>query len=340
MKPELTEMPPPPDTPARAAAHWMALRKSGELSAHDEREFQVWFEGAPENTAAYQDLEGYWQATGMVADDPEIMALTELRARQFNRPASNLKLAAMAACAAMLVFGGWSVVSFDLLPERNQTVYLHEEAYRTKVGESATVRLPDGTVVTLDTDTVLTVRDTDRRRFADLERGRAYFRVAKDASRPFVVNADGRKVTATGTAFDVRVDKEGMAVTLAEGAVRVEEPSKGFMQGQYTNLRAGWRLTIPAGKDWQASRIDVLKETAWVDGRLNFINEPLGHVVEEMNRYSERKLVIRDAHLAKEPVVGVFKAGDVEGFVAALKLYGLARPAVSTAEFVELEALS
>ena len=85
---------------------------------------------------------------------------------------------------------------------------------------------------------------------------------------------------------------------------------------------------------------DVARETSWLDGRLAFDNDPLAAVVAEMNRYSDKKIVIRDPAVANTPVLGVFKAGDVDAFVRAVESYQLAKVGAETDTMVELTAPS
>ena len=157
-----------------------------------------------------------------------------------------------------------------------------------------------------------------------------------------MVSAAGRTVTAVGTAFDVRVDKGRFAVTLVEGKVKVETPSprpaaastavSGATSAKPTaapvqdvELVAGNQFTASDDTRWSVSRADTARETTWLTGWLTFQNQPLGEVVEEFSRYSDRKIIIADPKLASRPITGRFKAGDVDAFVRALAEYDIAR---------------
>jgi transmembrane sensor len=213
---------------------------------------------------------------------------------------------------------------------------LADRVYRTAVGERRTVELPDVSVVTLNTDTVLRTQRDGERRLLFLEEGQAFFQVAKDPDRPFVVTAAGRTVTALGTTFDVRIEKGEFKVTLVEGKVRVETlvpraPQRALAAPkdepavQATEMVAGSQLIAPANEDWRITRTNVAVETSWTKGRLIFDHEKLGAVIDELNRYSDRKIVLGDPELAEMRIGGTFKPGDVSGFVAALEEYQVAR---------------
>lgn len=85
-------------------------------------------------------------------------------------------------------------------------------------------------------------------------------------------------------------------------------------------------------------RVDTTRETSWLDGRLTFIRDPLAEAVEEMNRYSERKLVFTGGRVPDQRIVGVFRAGDIESFAQAAELNGFARIVNNTPDRIELTA--
>jgi transmembrane sensor len=326
-----------PPTPRMAAAQWIALRRSGQMTGEDMRGLEDWLQQDPSHREAFERLEAVWNAAGELREDPVILAAREWALKSQDRPSRMRLFAALAACLAVAVIGGWGAMGSGLLGENGLFAAPQVQEMRTGVGQTATVTLMDGSVVTLDTDTVLRAHTSGRKRLVELERGQAFFRVAKDPGRPFIVSAGGRSVTATGTAFEVRHDENLFEVTLVEGKVAVEAPSGQTWRGQSADMRAGWRLTERDGKPWDLAQIDVNKETSWLSGRLVFFNDPLGQAVDEVNRYSGKKIVV-DPAIAGTPIVGVFKIGDVEAFVRAARMTRIARVARDTDQVVELTA--
>ncbi len=319
-------------TPEEAAADWFALRRSGPLAADEAQAFEAWLAADPEHRAAYDNLEHYWQIAAAVRESPEVLAMRDAADRRW-RGRRTLAWGGAAACLALLLLGAVWIWSPVLISGRQN--------FHTAVGQTQTVMLPDGSAVTLDTDTVMRVDLTGRERRIRLDRGRAFFRVAHDPSRPFQVVAAGRTVTALGTVFEVRADAKRFEVTLVEGRVRVEDPPKRTTaKPTAVELTPGARLVAGENRGWAVAETDVARETSWLDGRLAFDNDPLATVVAEMNRYSDKKIVIRDPAVAKTPVLGVFKAGDVEAFVRAVESYHLASVGAETDSTVELKAPS
>ncbi len=312
-----------PVSRAEQAADWFALKRSGAMSAAQLLEFQAWCDADAQNREAFEEAEQSWLMAGALRFDPYLKLMRERARRTF--PRFPRAAAAGLAAGALMVAGvsGWAAVKSGVLDDLALLAKPREQSFLTGIGQRTTVTLADGSIVTLDTDTALRTRESGGNRLIFLERGRAFFRVVKDKSRPFIVTASDKTVTATGTAFDVRVEGDKFAVTLVEGRVRVEQPRD--KDKHAADMRAGWRLTAVGDEEWKIAPADIGKETGWLEGRLTFINDPLSEVVAELNRYSDQKIVLADASVGQAPVVAVLKPGDLDSFVRMVKSYKLAR---------------
>src|SRR5262249_47969299 len=158
----------------------------------------------------------------------------------------------------------------------------------TRVGEISQVRLVDGSLATLDTDTVVRNWQVKGDRFVELVRGRARFQVLQDARHPFSVIANGRSVTALGTDFDVYLRRDSVRVTLIQGRLRVHAQDLPPI-----DMTAGYQLTAIDG-GWALAQTDVAPSVSWTQRQLSFDDSTLHEVVDELNRYSSRKIVIKD----------------------------------------------
>ncbi|HEX5775876.1 MAG TPA: FecR domain-containing protein [Caulobacteraceae bacterium] len=333
---------PVPNAVQEAAGAWFARRRSGAMTPHEARALEAWLAQDTRHLAAFEMIERAWGGVEDARRAPEILALRErARGRRSGLTRAVVSRAA-AACLALAVIGagGYGLKASGVIDLRR----FSNQEYATRVGEKTSVTLPDGSVVTLNTDTVLRTRASRERRIVYLDRGQAYFRVAKDAERPFEVHAAGRTVTALGTAFDVRVDGGRFEVTLVEGKVRVSAPVKpvaapatpGAPAVRTTEMLAGDQFVATTDREWSVARTDPTRETSWLVGRLKFEGEPLGDVVDEFNRYSQRKVVIDDPALAARPVSGAFRADDQDAFIEALEIAHLAVVQSETDEVVRL----
>lgn len=297
------------DIRRRETASWFARLNQRKVSAADIKAFSAW-RRIPQNAEAYDRMQAIWEATETLADDPEIAALTKQARDAGNAPARAralfsdvLKpLGAAGAMVAVLVvgFAVWSLA--------------RPTPYATAIGEQRTMRLDDGSRITLDTASKVEVRLSRDRRSVVLVEGRALFDVEGDADRPFVVTAGDTRVTAVGTRFDVRRVGSGARVVLIEGRVAVRD---GKRPDRAWSLAPGQQVLTTTPRPVIAA-IDVPTATSWASGRLTFRETPISEAVAEVNRYSPRRIELQAADFAAIPVSGVFDTGDVDGFVAAL----------------------
>jgi len=294
-----------------AAEAWFARLRSPDCTSADRAAFNRWC--ANENAArAYDEVVAIWDAAGAVGERPpiralrtEILAQTRLRA---SRRRAGWGMAAAAAALAMLF-----VAQPFLLPD--------DDTLRTAVGEQKTVTLEDGSTVTLDTASILRVNFTPEQREITLEKGQAYFEVARRPGWPFTVAAGDGKVTAIGTAFAVRRDPKAVTVTLASGVVAVT-PQEGGARGQggleRAVLKPNEQMVYTSNGMAPVQAVDVATSLSWARGDIVFRKTPLSDAVAEINRYTTTQLTIRDPSLSALQINGVFHIADVETFLLVL----------------------
>ena len=319
------------------AAEWFARKRSGAMSAQELCELQVWLDETEEHSNAFRLIMRAWEMSGLAGTDPEMLAIRE--AARGERPVRKryLQAALGGLCAFALVGGSWFAYRSGAFAEFFTPVW--EANYQTAIGQTRTVTLHDGSVVSLDTDTTLRVREDGSERLVELERGQAFFHVAKDRVHPFVVNVNGSTVTATGTRFDVRAAPNLFKVILLEGSVRVETPPSIYGPAERADLKPGWQFTdslddISIAPIGEAA---AERETAWLTGHIAVVAAPLSAVVAELNRYSSRKILVTQA-VAQKEIDGVFRTGDVDGFVNLVRHYKLARVISDTPEAIVLDS--
>jgi transmembrane sensor len=216
--------------------------------------------------------------------------------------------------------------------------------YTTDFGGLSRIVLDDGSVVNLNTNSLMRVQLTPELRHIVLERGEALFKVAHDTNRPFDVDAGETTVRAVGTEFSVRVREPGEAaggrkdieVLVKEGRVAIDPPKKNAkpieraaaLPPSMSTLSAGEAVTITATRvttelpQMQVQKVaeaDVDRKLSWTEGRLWFERQTLKDVVTEFNRYNRRQMVIADPAIENLRIGGGFEATDPESFIAALE---------------------
>lgn len=291
----------------RQAAEWAA--RDDALSAEEQAALDAWL------AADIRHIGAYAKATAVLAQVDrmrtavsidEIMPLE--RAPMFTR--------------RRVVIGGSlaaSVLGFAAAAKIGWT-YLHQETYSTGVGEIRSVSLSDGSVVTLNTNSKITVHYTQARREVVLVAGEALFDVAKNKARPFVVPARDVNMRAVGTSFAVRLlPDHPTEVLVREGIVEIKRPT--VPVAAPVLVHAGECAQAPADAPITVARENadrIAQILAWKEGRIALEDIALANAAQEFSRYSNTKIVINDPAVAKRTVTGLFVANDPVGFAKAV----------------------
>lgn len=317
-----------PSDPAAAADYWMARRMLGGLSPRDELRFRDWLDESA-NARAWAEVDGLAEIVPQLAAAPEVLAMRDAAlAVGPDRSPSRRAMAVAAAIVLSLAAGGtW----FGQVPSGTASdrpaATAGAKRYQTHVGERREVRLDDGSVVGLNTDSLIEVAYGSGNRSVRLVRGQALFKVAHARDWPFVVTAGDRRVVAVGTEFDVRIQGDAVRVVLVEGRVRVE-PLRPYGLARMApalsaeTLDAGQQLSAEIGDRAVIVEVaDTDRATSWRHGQVIFRDDSLAAAAAEMNRYSDTRLVVTDPSVARLKVSGVFNANDPENFVAAVTAF-------------------
>lgn len=199
-------------------------------------------------------------------------------------------------------------------------------SYRTAVGGLAAVPMSDGSRITLNTNSEIRVAVSKTERRVELEHGEAFFEVASDPARPFVVEAGDKRVIAIGTKFSVRRE-EGrrgeVVVVVTEGRVRVESAATGLVRTMVPPAEVSAGSIARSADAAVLIQEKPLPETeeilSWRSGYLIFRDTALSDAVAEFNRYNTNQIVIEDAAVAGIRIGGNFRSTNVEAFVRLLE---------------------
>lgn len=177
--------------------------------------------------------------------------------------------------------------------------------YQTGIGTVQDVHLRDGSSIILGARTKIAITFSPRRRSVSLVEGQALFRVAHDPHWPFVVAAGDGTITAVGTAFSVTRESDRVVVTVTDGTVEVSTrlSKRSFLNNKHdvlpkpnlATIRISRGQELVFGDNGKLSPIqstDPQAAASWTHGRLRFDNQPLRYVVEAINRYYPRPIVV------------------------------------------------
>lgn len=283
------------------ATRW-AVRADRRLTPREEQELRAWLDADTRHAGAFA------RARAMLTPvSPGAAAVVSESQRQLPHR-NTFPRRALIAAAVTAMAGGFAFVA---------SAARKEKIYSTATGEVRTVPLADGSRITLNTGTRVDVALGDTDRQLDLHSGEAFFEVAADRLRPFIVDADGFTAKAVGTAFTVRrLDARRVEVIVYEGVVEVTGPNRNV-----ATLQANMRAELDDQTGIRLTTIDseaLDRKLAWRDGRIGFTGESLAEAVREFNRYNTIQIDIAGEELAQRTITGWFSSRDPEAFAQAV----------------------
>jgi transmembrane sensor len=330
------------------AADWLARRSGGDWSDADEAQLAGWLQASTAHKVAFIRLEAAWsqanrlralgagtqpgtiparghwgRAASFDADLPVGVAasasVTEFGDELPQPPPLTRGVVGQYAKMVSLAAGVLLAVALGLMV---YFVRLGGPSFRTTVGGVAAIPLSDGSKVTLNTDSQIRIAVTRSERRVNLGQGEAFFEVAKDPSRPFVVVAGDCRVVAVGTKFSVWREASEVRVAVTEGRVRVERDDRDAHQDLAAQeIDAGSIAhASDSGLLVQRKRLsEVEEDLSWRRGFLFFHDVPLAQAVAEFNRYNAERIVIATPSIADIRIGGNFRSTNVAGFIRLLQ---------------------
>lgn len=309
------------------AADWLAARDSGRWDAAQADALQAWLAESTRHRVAFLRLEHAWRKVGRLqvhrtasVEPPSAVAATAAAPACAPRaPAARgrwgVPLLPQSLAAGLLVAIGVGMGMLALAPDKDAP-WDAGQIHATAVGERAVITLSDGTRVTLNTATRIRAEIGEHHRLLWLDGGEAYFEVAHDPSRPFIIDAGGPSVRVLGTSFTLRRQGEQLQTHVVEGRVQV-----------FTPTGASALLVADEAADATASAVKVRREgstrreasMSWLQGKLQLDGMTLDQAADEFNRYNRRKLRILDRTTGSIQIGGAFDTTNVDGFARLLK---------------------
>lgn len=319
------------------AASWMVRRTGRGLSAKDQQQFDLWLAADIRHQGAY--------LRALAINN----ALSHATVQENLRPRPENALAAMPPAApaprqawrqlpCVPQWGRYGALAASLALVCGLLLHAAgSDDLVTAKGEMRQFPLADTSVASLNSGSKLAVDLDDAARRINLKQGEAWFQVAKDKRKPFIVSAGAVRVKAVGTAFAVRRYPQGAEVLVTEGVVEVWSNKGGPKR---LLLSQGERAFVPElASEMHASRQpgEIARRLAWRTGKLVFINQTLAEAVADFNRYSPRRLVIADPSLQGITFIGQYAVDAPEVFAKDVCTY-LNVPLQITADTIQIGA--
>lgn len=306
----MTSQPPSAERLLEEACDWVGKMHSGQFGPDAQQQLAEWRATDASHEQAWQKAQALWlgmeQLRGRTIPGAEPLLTERHRkpaARGRHSHARHAFLAA-ACCAGLAV----SLATY--YPPR-----LWQADHLTDKGEQRKIILADGSQLTLNSGSAIDLHFDGTVRRVELLQGEAFFEVAKDANRPFIVSTDDREIRAVGTAFDVLRLAGRTDVELVEGIVELEDGT----HKQRARLLAGQTASIGvSGIELQPPRPSE-NMALWRDGLLQFDGLPLDAAVAQINRYRPGKVVLLNQALAETRISGLFRLDALDQAVASLQ---------------------
>lgn len=352
---------------AEQAAQWHVVNSQGELDPQQSREFMRWLRTSPVHVAEYLTIAGLARDLAAVASENReslddvlaakhepvrlpVMANTadatnrdgkpslqnhRVRRRHRARPgggARRKRLRRGALAATLVLVAGAAFLASSWFASR-PTV----RTFATRHGQMRSLKLPDGSVMKLDSDSAVTIGFNRTARRVTVDRGQVFFKVVDDPQRPFSVRVGSALIRDIGTTFDVYRRARNTTITVATGHVQVwhvahtqprgwtgrwlpwlesEHEPQGTMLVQ---IGPGQQVKVDKGGQVASlARVDVPSAFAWMRGRIVFDNQTVASIATEFNRYNGVKINVKSHRVGALRISGAFDANSVSSFTAFL----------------------
>ncbi len=305
-----------------AATDWLQRLDQAESGGEEVQQWLEWFGSSDLNRQAFEEARLLRQRLRQLP----AAYRRELQQRVPLAPGRGRRRV-LRWCKAMAVAASLFLVALMPGPRRAPADAAGETVYVSPAHAFRTVTLEDGSSLVLGADAAVAVAFDGQRRTMDIRRGGAYFEVRRDERRPFVVHAAGVKVTAIGTAFKVARFPDRVVVTVTEGVVEVEQaPRGGGAEQPALDTEPGpVRLEVGQRKELALAmplhpRVDgrASPMPAWRDGRVEFVNAPLGEVVSLVNRHAPVRIAIEDPRVEGLTYSGTVERRHIDEWIASL----------------------
>jgi transmembrane sensor len=299
------------------ASEWFALMQSGNATTEDQRLFGTWLSIDLEHRRAYDQLESIWHSLGEQSSNSEVMALRQ--SVQSNWIMARFKWIIISVLLGLqntfslfarrpLNFG--TAVAFLLVAvvvvSIQQPTAPAVNYFATSTGQIQTLTLADGSEITLGAKSKVKITMDKLGRGAELLQGEAFFDIASDKIRPFVVLVDKVAIEVVGTQFNVLKRTNSVNVSVLEGRVNVSNHNaQNYRKKSYNplSLTAGQQVVKAESSNFgQVETVDIAELAAWRSGRLIFTETALIDVIDDASRYFDGKFSMQSKELADQKV--------------------------------------
>lgn len=297
------------------ALEWAMRQAGGNLGAQEQADFEAWYAAHPRHQGAYLRALAIQHSLDQVTFQDSLKPRAESLSTDEDAAPVHAGRQRRAFIFGGALAAGLAAITVTALKPR----LFDRTVLQTAQGEFRKVPLADQSIVSMNSGTELEVAMSSKERRIILTRGEAWFEVAKDKTKPFIVESGDARVRAVGTAFSVRHGPAGAEVLVTEGIVEVWSDTG---TAPKTRVAAGARTFLAKNASTIAVEQDrdgIERRLAWRSGKLVFQNQSLADAVADFNRYNARQIVIADPALSRKTLVGQYPLNQPELFASDVR---------------------
>ncbi len=253
---------------------------ANQLKSDEHKQVEAWIEASAENKAEFARIQKIWENHGHVAntfqpDEPQ--AWTNIQARIDSHPSLLSWNWVVKVAAVMLLALG---LSYYFLGNESGRLAASKQVEFVAESSIEKIELPDGSIIHLNQGSKVSF-DPE---FAGKDRivslvGEAFFDVARDEKRPFIIDTESTRTEVLGTSFVIKEDGNKTMLTVVSGKVRFAAgPTEGkiFLKGD--------RGLFENGQISKTRNLDI-NFMSWQTGQIVFKNSPLPQVIADLERH-------------------------------------------------------
>jgi len=286
----------------------------GELSDSEAQTLKAFYNESSANRELRDEIQLSWMLAQEVGEVSEIDIDVEADLKkvkstlhhqiQEEKPTAKVvpmwrRLASVAAIAIPLMIGAFFL--FQFLNQKTVTTYQATNAIKE-------IQLEDGSKISLNHNSQLEVAANFNETIRSVKLdGEAFFDVAKDEEKAFVIQIDDVDVTVLGTSFNIRENENQISVTVISGTVKVESETNSVILNK--NEKA---IYIKQTQDLSQNSIYNKNDTSWKTGVFTFKSEPLAKVIYDLENIFSKKIILEDSRLEKCGIALVVNSNDFQ----------------------------
>lgn len=321
---------------------WVLIQRyvTGTAVKEDRQWVENWMSQSQENRRMVQDLKKVWEQTPLEDFDLDVehaweqfryrnlkkekeLSRNSIRQTPYKKRSGNHIFKAVAGILVILFSGLFAYYQFNMY-ERSLSAQVEASSMlqevKTERGEKARITFSDGTRVILNSASKIQFPkefyDSEREVYLD---GEAYFEVAHNSEKPFIVNSQDARVEVLGTEFNIRGWEEDPAVEIVVNEGKVSVQSLDANSETEVFLTKGLKTSIERGNEPVAPyMVDPIDYLLWTSGGIHFDNEPFYKVIRDLERQFDVHITVSVPSLIEVPFTGTFQHAELNEILSVV----------------------